>query len=100
VANPHPDQSGLRPSKKGDPPRNPLGINNKRRAFTNALIKLIEEKGLEDPFVRAGLKHAMEGDFNFWKYIYERVEGKLPGDTGDDLEDPQSTDDSGNSVEP
>ena len=100
MANPNPNQSGLTPFKKGDI-GNPKGINNKRRVFTDKLIQLIEEKGLDDPFVRAGLKAAMEGDFNFWKYIYERIEGKMPekGDK-DDLEAPESKDAHGNPLDP
>ena len=82
MANPNPDQSGLIPPKKGEV-RNPLGINNKNKRFTEALVKLLDSDGLlDDKFVRAGLVKALTGkgnaDFNFWRYIYERIEGKIP----------------------
>ena len=82
MANPNPDQSGLTPFKKGDV-GNPLGINNKNKRFTDALVKLLDSDGLlDDKFVRAGLVKALTGkgsaDFNFWRYIYERIEGKIP----------------------
>ncbi len=55
---------------------NPGGFSKKRR-FSAALEKLLEEEGGE-AFLRAGWQAAKNGDFNFWKYIYERHEGKIP----------------------
>jgi hypothetical protein len=78
VANPNPElhPENLRPVKPGEV-RNPKGSSSKQR-LTTALIKLIEEKGLDDPFVQVGMKAALKGDFRFWQYIFERVDGKMP----------------------
>ena len=77
--NPEPHPENLRPAKPGEV-RNPNGINGHqdRKRLTKALLKLMDEQGLDSPFVRAGMHHALKGDFNFWKYIYERLEGRLP----------------------
>ncbi len=58
---------------------NPNGSSRKRR-LTEALIKLIEEKGLEDPLVKVGAAAAMKGDFRFWSYIFDRVDGPISRD--------------------
>ena len=78
MSNPHPElhPENLRPAKPGEV-RNPRGSSNKQR-LTNALIKAIEEKGLDDPFVKVGLQHALKGDFRFWSYIFDRIDGKQP----------------------
>ncbi len=75
--NPNPElhPENLIPIKPGEV-RNPNGSSKKQR-LTNALIKLIEEKGLEDPFVRVGVAEAMKGDFRFWSYVFDRLDGKV-----------------------
>lgn len=77
MANPNPElhPENLRPAKPGEV-RNPKGSSGKQR-LTNALIKLIEEKGLDDPFVRVGMEKALKGDFRFWQYLFDRVDGPL-----------------------
>ena len=55
---------------------NPGGSSRKAR-FTQALIRLIEERALEDPFVKAGMDAALAGDFHFWKHIFDRIDGQL-----------------------
>ena len=55
---------------------NPSGYSRKRR-LTDALVKLIEEKGLDDPFVKVGMQEALKGDFKFWAYIFDRIDGKM-----------------------
>ena len=82
MANPNPPTDHLPKIQKGEV-RNPLGINNKNKRFTEALVKLLDSEDLlDDKFVRAGLVKALTGkgnaDFNFWRYIYERIEGKIP----------------------
>ena len=106
MANPNPPTDHLPKIQKGEV-RNPLGINNKNKRFTDALVKLLDSDGLlDDKFVRAGLIKALTGkgnaDFNFWKYIYERIEGKMPEkrDKDDELETPKSEDASGNAIDP
>jgi hypothetical protein len=77
VANPNPElhPENLRPVKPGEV-RNPNGSSKKQR-LTTALLKLIEEKGLDDPFVRVGMAEALKGDFKFWSYIFDRIDGKM-----------------------
>lgn len=67
------ENTQFRPGRSG----NPIGSSKKQR-FTNALVKRLDEQDLDDPFIKAGLEMALDGDFNFWKYIYERIEGKVP----------------------
>lgn len=76
MANPNPNMSGLRPAKPGEV-RNPNGSSRKQR-LTNALLKMFEEKALDDPFIKAGIQEALKGDFNFWRHIFERIDGKIP----------------------
>jgi hypothetical protein len=68
---PNPDTQ-FKPGQSG----NPDGHSKKRR-LTSALIKAIETKGLDDPFVMVGLKEALKGNFRFWAYIFDRVDGKV-----------------------
>jgi hypothetical protein len=70
----------LRPPWRPGESGNPAGSSNKQRGrqqLTDALMRLIEEKGLDEAMVRAGIKAALEGDFNFWRYIFERIDGPL-----------------------
>ena len=76
MANPNPKTDHLPKIQPGEV-RNPNGSSKKQR-FTNALVALIESHNADNPFVQAGLNAALRGDFNFWKYIYERIEGKIP----------------------
>ncbi len=55
---------------------NPAGHSRGRR-LTDALIRQIDEKLLADPLARVGIAEALKGDFNFWRYIFERVDGRL-----------------------
>jgi hypothetical protein len=41
------------------------------------MLDEIGEEG-ERRLLRVGLRKARKGDFNFWRYIYERIEGKIP----------------------
>ena len=103
MANPNPPLENLKP-KPWQPGQsgNPAGSSNKQR-LTNALIKLIEEKGLEDPFVRAGIAEAMKGNFQFWSYIFDRIDGKMAHKIEaamDEIKDAQVEDDNGNPIKP
>jgi hypothetical protein len=74
-----PNPENLRPAppwSKGQS-GNPNGYSRKRR-IRHALIKVLDEQGLDGPFIRVGLRAALRGDFQFWSYIFDRVEGKAP----------------------
>lgn len=88
MANPNPKTDHLPKIKPGEV-RNPNGSSKKQR-LTNALVKMLDEKGLDEAFVKAGMAAALKGDFNFWKYIFERVDGKLPTPDSGDLIDQES----------
>jgi hypothetical protein len=77
VGNPNPElhPENLRPIKPGEA-RNPNGSSRKQR-LTSALINLIEERGLDEPLVRVGMTEAMKGDYRFWSYIFDRIDGKM-----------------------
>lgn len=86
MANPNPSPSTrFKPGQSG----NPAG-SSKNRRLTSALLRQIEERGLDDQFINAGLTAAMSGDFRFWSYIYDRIDGRM-GDsdkeTADDIDD-------------
>ena len=58
---------------------NPKGSSRKaqdRAEFTAALTKLLAEKGAAGKFLQAGWDAALAGDFQFWRYLWERLEGK------------------------
>jgi hypothetical protein len=55
---------------------NPNGSSTKQR-LTSALLKILSKKGRDVEFIEAGLAAAKKGDFNFWRYIFERLEGPL-----------------------
>lgn len=82
---------------------NPNGSSAKQR-MTTALIKAIEKKGLDDPFVQVGLREALKGNFQFWSYIYDRVDGKMPPakepDATEGNEQQSATDEHGTPIEP
>lgn len=67
------EETQFKPGQTG----NPNGSSRKQR-FTSALVKLLDDGNLDDPFVQAGITAALGGDFNFWRYLYERIEGKIP----------------------
>jgi hypothetical protein len=66
-----------KPGESGNP-----GGSSKKMRFTAALKRKLraDPKLLADEFIAAGWKAAMDGDFNFWKYLYERVDGPMPKD--------------------
>jgi hypothetical protein len=78
VANPNPElhPENLIPVKPGEV-RNPNGSSRKQR-LTNALLKHFDDNELDLSFIKAGAAEALGGDFNFWKYIFERIDGKIP----------------------
>ena len=97
---PHPENlTPFQPGQSG----NPEG-SSKTRRITAALLKLlegqkldatlsemIEARGMTEVFALAGLTAAIGGDFQFWSYIYDRIEGKMvpevPEPTSGRLED-------------
>jgi len=78
-----PRRRNLRPRPPWPPGEsgNPQGSSRKQR-LTAALNKALDEANVE-AFVQAGLKLALEGDFRFWSYIFDRVDGK-PDQSPDD----------------
>jgi hypothetical protein len=82
MANHHPRTDQLKPWPKGTS-GNPAGSSRKQRLGI-ALARALEERGLEAQYVKVGLAAALLGDFSFWRYIFERIDGKLPDpDDGD-----------------
>src|SRR5262245_30703793 len=79
MANPNPKTDHLEPTrwKKGYAP-NPAGSSKKQR-LTRAVLDLLDAKeGLDVAFVKVGMKAALRGDFRFWSYLWDRIEGKQP----------------------
>ena len=81
---PPPEHSRWKPGQSG----NPAGSNRKQR-LTAVLHRLLDKRGQESKFVKVGLAAALEGDFRFWSYLYDRIDGRPPvaeGDAGEDVE--------------
>lgn len=85
--NPEPHPENLKPIQPGEV-RNPNGSSNKQR-LTNALIALLESQDISKlpprirKFVVTGyIQATCEADFNFWREVFNRVDGKLPEPTG------------------
>jgi hypothetical protein len=62
----------FQPGQSGNP-----GGSSKKQRLTARLNKLLGEMAEED-FIEAGIRAAKSGEFNFWKYIYERIDGPMP----------------------
>lgn len=90
-------RDNLRPWQPGQS-GNPNGSSAKQR-LTNKLLKMLDEKGLDEPFLKAGMAAALKGDFAFWKYIYERIDGPIAQAHGG-LTEPTANDEDGNPIEP
>jgi hypothetical protein len=74
---PHPEN--LRPPWKPGESGNPTGSSKKQR-FRAAFERMLDKGGDThcDEFMEVARKAALAGDFNFWRYLYEIIEGKLP----------------------
>ena len=64
-------ETQFKPGQSGNP-----GGYSKKRRFSAELERLLEEEGPK-AFFAAGWLAAKAGDFNFWKYIWERHEGPM-----------------------
>lgn len=74
------NEENLRPAPPWQPGQsgNPSGSSKKAR-FTAALLRRLDENPDElDEFIDAAMRFAKSGEFNYWRYIYERIEGKIP----------------------
>jgi hypothetical protein len=52
----------------------------------DALIKALDVDGREQAFIEAGLTAALQGDFAFWRYLFEVLEGPLSRDREEDID--------------
>jgi hypothetical protein len=78
VANPDPKTDHLEPTQwKPGRTGNPAG-SSRRQRFSSTLNRLLDEDGADEAFIRVGLKAAMDGDYRFWSYLFDRIEGKIP----------------------
>jgi hypothetical protein len=77
VANPNPTPPPVHTRWKPGQPGNPNGYSRGRRT-TDAILRLIAEKGAEEAIARVWLKALLEGDFRFFKEFLDRTEGKTP----------------------
>jgi len=87
VANPNPPVEHLRPQPwQPGQSGNPKGYSQGRRV-TDAVVKLIEERGLESGLAAVWVAKALgdskalgdrNPDFRFFKELLDRIEGKTP----------------------
>lgn len=80
--NPEPHPENLKPFQAGQS-GNPDGSSKKQR-FRTALTKLLDDGNEDESLMKAAIDAAKARDFQFWKYLYELYEGKMP-----DLEPPK-----------
>lgn len=72
MSNPNPSpENRFKKGWKGGPgaPKGPR--------LTTRLLKLFDEKKLDEPFLVSGIQQALTGEFNFWRHIFERIDGKV-----------------------
>jgi hypothetical protein len=63
-----------KPGQSGNPGGRP------KERLTLALRKYFDTNGTIDEFVDVGIQAAKGGDFRFWAYIFDRVDGKMKDD--------------------
>jgi hypothetical protein len=87
MANPNPRTDRLIPWQRGQS-GNPSGGSKTLRLRRQVLAMLDAGDDLEERFIRIGMALALEGDFRFWSYLFDRVDGRIPrgGDDGVDIE--------------
>jgi len=76
-------ESQLANLKRDAGPGRPLGQRNFKTIYLEALKKIGEANGkdiaeMEVMFQEVGLKHALKGNFQFWKDLNDRIHGKTP----------------------
>jgi len=69
--------------KTGNPNGRPLGTRNFKTVMREAMVKIAESnkmtvEELEAELQKVGLKHALKGNFQFYKDITDRTYGKTP----------------------
>lgn len=70
MGNPNPSpENRFQPGQSG----NPAGSSRKAR-LTARLKELLNDEA----FLDVGISKALDGDFNFWRYLYDRVDGLIP----------------------
>jgi len=49
--------------------------------------RLLEQEDVAEKFLKVGLAAALAGDFRFWSYLFDRIEGRIgpPGEPETDL---------------
>jgi len=69
--------------KRDAGPGRPAGVRNFKTVMREAMVKIAESnkmtvEELEAELQRVGLKHALKGNFQFYKDITDRTYGKTP----------------------
>ncbi|MGZ3353275.1 MAG: hypothetical protein ACXVCF_00145 [Isosphaeraceae bacterium] len=79
MGNPDPSpETRFKPGESG----NPSGSSRKAR-LTARLLQLFDDMAADGPFLQVGLKAALEGDFRFWSYLFDRIDGRIePAEQG------------------
>ncbi len=88
MANPNPNQENLTPFPPGQS-GNPGGVPKRgprKNILRKALLDLIAEKGLEREFVQVGMTLALGGQYNFWREVFDRVDGPVQKEASDEAD--------------
>ena len=67
----------FRPGQSGNPNGRPRGTGLSDR-LRKILDETVDGQTVAERLVQAGVDAAVRGDFRFWRYIFDRVEGKVP----------------------
>ena len=72
--NPSLPEHRFKPGQSGNPKGRPKGTT-----LTNRLKKILAEDDgkVAEALMKAGVKAALKGDYRFWAYIFDRVDGKV-----------------------
>jgi hypothetical protein len=74
VANPHPPLGNLKPWQPGQS-GNPAG-SSRRQRLTTKIHRKLDRAGQEETFARVGLARALKGDYRFWSFIFDKLDGR------------------------
>jgi hypothetical protein len=79
---PFQDEHGrFKPGNRANPggrPKGSINLSNKLRQALAQAAPGDETRTIADLLIETGIRQAGAGDHNFWKMIFERIDGKVP----------------------
>ena len=69
---------GFMPGQSGNPKGRPKGSGSVTTCIRRLLNEGFGNKDIADELAKAAVKHAMKGNFQYFKEIVDRTDGKMP----------------------